>query len=335
MIGRSVQGLPKATDISWLSSEGGAKEGKRPRRTLAAFLTGAGLLVMGFSSLQAGIAAGIVNSSSSPFALILGHGQNRNAAPDEGYSNANIVWSSLNPTPARQRDSRVAAAGPAQGPVSLPRRSVCVRLCDGYFFPVGPLSRQSDLRNQEAACSGLCPDAPTQLFVEPAGSDKIEDAVSLSGARYLSLPVAFRNRATADNTCACHRRPGEAFPLRDDFTLRKGDSIMTTKGIMVFRGARRLPYVQNDFATLANASMSRDKRAVLAAIERATLPSLRQSNEAFLPLSKAAFLPPNKAAFLPPSKAKFAFATPSSERSTPEAINKSIRFVEPKLSASD
>ena len=320
MIGRIVQGLPKAVDISELSlGQQPTEIHRRPRRTLAAFLTGAGLLALGFSSLQVGAAAGLVDNSRSPIAFILGRIQNRGIATDSGYPTPNIVWSALDPSPERKRNKAIVNAAEPAGPLSLPRRSVCVRLCDGFFFPIGPLSRQSDWRNQEAACSGLCPDAPTQLFVEPAGSDRIEDATSSNGARYTALPVAFRNRATADNTCTCHHRPGQTFSLLNDFTLRKGDSVMTATGIMVFRGAKRLPYAQNDFASLANTAMPKDKRAVLAAIERATLPSIRQSANVFLP----------------PPRARIALDAPSLDRSTLASGNKSIHFVERSVSASN
>ena len=319
MIGRSVRGLPKFAAISWLSigEQGSARPGRR-RRTLAAFLTGAGLLALGLSSLEAGVAAGLVNASNSPIAFILARANDRDVVADGVRSTPNIVWTALDPNPRRKRSVGIVMVDLNQGPASLPRRSVCVRLCDGYFFPIAPLSRAGDAPNPEAACSGLCPDAPTRLFIEPAGSDRIEDAVSSDGARYVSLPAAFRNRAVADKTCSCHRRPGSAFSLSDDFTLRKGDSVMTSTGFMVFRGTRHSPLARDDFASLASASMPREKRVILADIERATLPTLRQPGEPFLP----------------PRKDRLAFAAPSA-RSKPESANNSIRFVEPKIAATN
>jgi hypothetical protein len=320
MIGRSVHDLPQLAAMSPFSV--GKPVAGRPwrhRRTLSAFLTGAALLASGLSSLRGGAAAGLVSASNSPIAFILARANDRDSAVDGSPSTPNIVWTALDPNPGRKRSVGIVMVDSNQGPVSLPRRSVCVRLCDGYFFPIGPLSRANDLPNHEAACSGLCPDAPTQLFVEPAGSDRIEDAISSNGARYGSLPAAFRNRTVADKTCSCHRRPGPAFSLRDDFTLRKGDSIMTSSGFMVFRGTRHSPLARDDFATLANASMPREKRAILASIERATLPTLPQSSEPFLP----------------PRNARLAFAAPPPARSTPESVTNSIRFVEPKIAASN
>jgi hypothetical protein len=317
MSGRSVQGLSKPTDIAWFSL-GKQLMGTRarPRRTLAAFLTGAGLLGLGLTSLQTGVAAGLVNASNSPIAFMLGRANDRAVSAASDRATTNIVWTSLDPDIRPKRKAGIVTVAAVQGPTSLPRRSVCVRLCDGYFFPLGPLSRAGDLANHEAACSGLCPDAPTEVFIEPAGSDKIEDAVSSDGAPYTALPVAFRNRTVADNTCSCHKRAGATFSLRDDFTLRKGDSVMTASGFMVFRGAARMPLKREDFATLANASMPKEKRTVLAAMERASLPGLRESN----------------AVFLAASNARIAFAAPPA---APSSLNKKIRFVERGISQSN
>jgi hypothetical protein len=153
------------------------------------------------------------------------------------------------------------------------------------------------------------------LFVQPAGSDKIEDAVSRTGAPYTALPVAFSHRISTDRTCSCHRHPGESFALANDPTLRSGDSIMTQTGIMVFRGTGRVPYALADFTTLAKASMPRDKRALLAEIERAALPAM--------PRQSVSWLAP------PPRKDKVSFGEVTLVRAKiASSSNASIRFVE-------
>jgi hypothetical protein len=145
-------------------------------------------------------------------------------------------------------------------------RSVCVRLCDGAFFPIAGDSGH----DQEAACEAVCPDAPTALYRERAGSDRIEDAVSASGAPYTALPVALRYRTTLDNSCTCHRARAQQYSILRDPTLRKGDTVMTPNGFVVFQGSRQSPYAQSDFATLADAPMSKDQRAALMAMQRAS-----------------------------------------------------------------
>ena len=127
--------------------------------------------------------------------------------------------------------------------------AVCVRLCDGFFFPSATSS------GGDEACAAQCPDAPTARYTEPAGSDRIEDAVSTQGALYSALPVANRYQTTFDNTCRCHRSltPDYSASVLNDPTLRKGDVVMTSKGLLVFQGAKTGAITSSDFVALSQA----------------------------------------------------------------------------------
>ena len=178
--------------------------------------------------------------------------------------------------PRARRASRAVHVAQAQVQTessgSQGRRAVCVRLCDGYFFPVGDLADESQTSGQEAICAGLCPGAPTQLYIQPSGSDKIEDARSTRDRRlYSALPVAFRHTTKTDRTCSCQPQVAQAnISLLKDFTLRRGDSVATPIGIKVFRGAQHWPYKRNDFVSLAQAKdISAQDRTALVALERA------------------------------------------------------------------
>ena len=164
------------------------------------------------------------------------------------------------------------AAEPSLGSGSLSRRSVCVRLCDGFFFPIGDLPNDGDISGHEALCTGLCPGAPARLYVVPSGSDRIEDAVGVQSRKpYTALPVAFRHAAKTDRTCSCHPQvEASSISLLKDFTLRRGDGVMTNAGIKIFHGAQHWPYKRNDFLSLAaTGDLSNNERGALAAIERA------------------------------------------------------------------
>ena len=150
--------------------------------------------------------------------------------------------------------------------------AVCVRLCDGFFFPSATSS------GGDEACATQCPDAPTARYTEPVGSDRIEDAVSTHGALYTVLPVANRYRTTLDNTCSCHRSltRGYSAAVLNDPTLRKGDVVVTPKGFLVFQGAKTRSITSSDFVALSQArSLPKDLRATLVDMERAG-PSQRQ-----------------------------------------------------------
>jgi hypothetical protein len=145
-------------------------------------------------------------------------------------------------------------------------KAVCVRLCDGFFFPT------VSTVGGDAACAEQCPDAPVAMYSQPSGSDRIEDAISLTGARYSALPVALRHETTFDDTCTCHRasnRP-RVSELLHDFTLRRGDLVMTSNGFTVYEGGGGGSAAPGDFVALAKApNVSKSSREELTAMERA------------------------------------------------------------------
>lgn len=197
-----------------------------------------------------------------PFASQLGGSQAPRAAegaPDSQDSGERHV---------RHRSRGIhVAAGPAYG------SAVCVRLCDGYFFPMGDAAGQWDLAGRETQCASLCPRAPTRLYVIPPEGDGIGAAVALNGQRYSALPVALRYTRTTDNTCTCHA-PNEArmMALMNDVTLRRGDSIVTASGISVFRGRSSAPYRVQDFISLANVHRLDTLSPALLAIDKVLRP---------------------------------------------------------------
>ena len=144
-------------------------------------------------------------------------------------------------------------------------KAVCVRLCDGSFFPTASAS------GGDVACAAQCPDAPTALYTMP--TDRIEDAVSSTGRPYSALPVAKRYQTSFESTCTCHR-DGVASHAREvltDTTLRKGDVVMTANGFQVYQGDGYGPTGPSDFVSLARArSVPKEERAALLAMERAS-----------------------------------------------------------------
>lgn len=84
---------------------------------------------------------------------------------------------------------------------------VCVRGCDGSFFPVSYSGgNPSDLQE---VCQSLCPDATVALYSFPFGG-VIDEAVSASGEPYANLPNAQKFEHTFDASCSC-RAPGQSW----------------------------------------------------------------------------------------------------------------------------
>ena len=69
--------------------------------------------------------------------------------------------------------------------VSAGSYGVCVKTCDGSFFPVSYGGPQAP--NLEDVCRSLCPNADVALYSFPFGGT-IDQAVSINGERYVDLP---------------------------------------------------------------------------------------------------------------------------------------------------
>jgi hypothetical protein len=109
-------------------------------------------------------------------------------------------------------------------------RTLCVRTCDGYFWPISFATNQSRFAEDDRACRRSCPATETILFTHRNPGEDVGQAVSLSGQLYSTLPNAFKYRTAFDGACSC-RQPGEtwAHALRsvEDGTLEQGDIVVT------------------------------------------------------------------------------------------------------------
>ena len=82
-------------------------------------------------------------------------------------------------------------------------RTVCVRLCDGYYFPVSFSTLPSHFPQDAEACSSKCA-APTELYYHPNPGGNMEQAVALQSSEpYTKLKTAFRYRKEYVNGCSC------------------------------------------------------------------------------------------------------------------------------------
>src|SRR5207249_1793101 len=89
----------------------------------------------------------------------------------------------------------------ATGVVTRPK--VCVRLCDGRYFPV---QRHSGVGSAKS-CSSFCPASATKIY----NGNSINHAVAPDGKRYSELAIAFVYRERII--------PGYTYNGRDAFGL--------------------------------------------------------------------------------------------------------------------
>jgi hypothetical protein len=116
----------------------------------------------------------------------------------------------------------VSASGPA----------FCVRSCDGKYFP---LARGNASPVQ--MCQAFCPASATKVFF----GSSIDGAYASNGESYANSENAFAYRKALRADCTCNGRdPAGLAPvdLTLDTSLRPGDVIATTDGLVAYSGVR-------------------------------------------------------------------------------------------------
>ena len=88
-------------------------------------------------------------------------------------------------------------------------RSVCVRLCDGYYFPVSFAVTPDQLERDAQVCASRCGNQG-RLFVHNNPGGSAEDMVDLAGRPYRQLKTAFLYRTEYVASCTCQPQPWEA-----------------------------------------------------------------------------------------------------------------------------
>ncbi len=89
------------------------------------------------------------------------------------------------------------------GPQSGTFRTVCVRSCDGAYFPISFATVPARFPDDEKTCKALCPAADATLFAYRNPGEDMNQAVSISGQPYTSSPNAFRFRQEFNPSCSC------------------------------------------------------------------------------------------------------------------------------------
>jgi hypothetical protein len=121
--------------------------------------------------------------------------------------------------------TRSAAAG-GSGP------AFCVRSCDGKYFPL-----MRGLVSPAQMCQAFCPATATKVYF----GSSIDGAYAQTGERYADSENAFAYRKALRADCTCNgREPVGLAPvdLALDSSLKAGDVIATTDGLVAYTGIR-------------------------------------------------------------------------------------------------
>jgi Protein of unknown function (DUF2865) len=157
-------------------------------------------------------------SAESLLDLFFGGLQKHHHAPAQANFFADPFQQNQQPAP------RPVASG--SGP------AFCVRSCDGKYFP---LTRGNASPVQ--MCQAFCPASPTKVFY---GSN-IDNATSAAGEHYADSENAFAYRKALRADCTCNGRDAAGLAPVDltmDASLRAGDVIATTDGLVAYSGIK-------------------------------------------------------------------------------------------------
>jgi hypothetical protein len=87
-------------------------------------------------------------------------------------------------------------------------RTVCVRLCDGYFWPVSFAATRASLENDRRKCERSC-ETPSKLYVAKDAEAPLEEMKDENGRYYRDLKAAFLYRTLYLESCKCRAHPWE------------------------------------------------------------------------------------------------------------------------------
>ena len=112
------------------------------------------------------------------------------------------------PIASRRSDPLAPYSGSGKAPArSAPvYRTVCVRLCDGYYWPVSNATTESHFRRDGNTCASSC-SQPARLYYAPNGDSDASQLIGLDGQPYTSLATAFLYRKALQPQCQCKPAP--------------------------------------------------------------------------------------------------------------------------------
>jgi Protein of unknown function (DUF2865) len=148
--------------------------------------------------------------------------QQQRQAPAQASFFADPFGFNAQPAPP-PRPLAMAGSGPA----------FCVRSCDGKYFPLAARGGATPVQ----MCQAFCPASATKVFF----GSSIDGAASSTGERYADSDNAFAYRKALRADCTCNGRDPLGLAPVDlalDTSLRPGDVIATSSGLVAYSGIR-------------------------------------------------------------------------------------------------
>jgi hypothetical protein len=102
-------------------------------------------------------------------------------------------------------------------------RTMCVRLCDGFYFPISFSTLGSRFPEDESRCKDQCA-APAELYVYKNPGEDVEQMVSLTGEPYNNLQNAWRHRKEYIKGCSCKAEEYSQFQQQNSDPGKRSDA---------------------------------------------------------------------------------------------------------------
>jgi len=194
-------------------------------------------MLVAATALASAVALPRVASAESIFDFFFGGFQKQQQRQAAGQANFFADPFGLNQQPAPPPRPVASGSGPA----------FCVRSCDGKYFPLTLRGNATPV----ALCQAFCPASATKVYY----GGNIDDATASNGERYADSENAFAYRKALRADCTCNGRdPAGLAPvdLTLDTSLRPGDVVATSDGLVAFTGVRLGASQTADFAPVAS-----------------------------------------------------------------------------------
>lgn len=143
-------------------------------------------------------------------------------------------------------------------------RTMCVRMCDGYYFPVSASVSSRDFYRDARICKKSC-GSEAVLFYHSSSSGDASTMIDLTGRSYARLPNALRYRKQLVDGCKCRPEPWSAGEI-----ARHHRYAMEAAREAAENRDKAQPAVAEAPAHVAETPIEADRRAVVGGTEPTT-----------------------------------------------------------------
>lgn len=168
-------------------------------------------------------------------------------------------------------------------------RTMCVRTCDGYFFPMSNAASLGDFERDQKNCESSCPGTEMQVFYQRGLAEESANMTSSANGRpYSELPTAY-----------LYKKPGVEQPVgcgcnatAQNFSVIGGGSAVAGQAIQESSSVMTIPAATPEPSKTTKTSAVKDA-SVAPAVSHAPDPDrkIRVVGPTFLPVPPAAANP--------------------------------------------